>query len=78
MEGGVQMTEEAVQIAVLKIEVDHLKQSIDDMRSDLREIKTTLNEARGGWKTLMLVGGISSALGAFVIKAAPWLTVGPR
>jgi hypothetical protein len=72
------MTEEAVQIAVLKLEVDYLKGTIDEMRGDLKEIKTTLTEARGGWKTLMLVAGISSTMGALFIKVMPWLTVAPK
>jgi phage shock protein A len=72
------MNDEAIQIAVLKTEVDHLKNHIEEMRTDLKEIKATLAEARGGWKTLMLVAGVSSTLGAFLVKYSPWFMAGPR
>ena len=73
------MTEKPeVQIAVLKTEVDYLKKIIDEVRSDTREIKETLAQAKGGWKTLMLVAGVSSTVGAVMVKALPWLTIAPR
>ncbi len=79
MEGCVSMTEKPeVQIAVLKTEVDYLKKIIDEVRSDTREIKETLAQAKGGWKTLMLVAGVSSTVGAVMVKALPWLTIAPR
>lgn len=72
------MTDEAVEIAVLKTQVAHLQSHVDEIRTDLKEIKATLAEARGGWKTLMLVAGVSSTLGAFLVKYTPWLMMGPR
>jgi chromosome condensin MukBEF ATPase and DNA-binding subunit MukB len=67
-----------VQIAVLKTEVDYLKKIIDEVRQDTKEIKETLTQAKGGWKTLLLVAGISSTVGAFITKLAPWFAMGPR
>ena len=79
MEGCVSMTDKPeVQIAVLKTEVDYLKKIIDEVRSDTKEIKETLAQAKGGWKTLMLVAGVSSTVGAVMVKALPWLAVAPR
>ena len=79
MEGCVSMTDKPeVQIAVLKTEVDYLKKIIDEVRSDTKEIKETLSQAKGGWKTLMLVAGVSSTVGAVMVKALPWLAVAPR
>jgi chromosome condensin MukBEF ATPase and DNA-binding subunit MukB len=67
-----------VQIAVLKTEVDYLKKIIDEVRQDTKEIKETLSQAKGGWKTLLLVAGISSTVGALITKLAPWFAVSPR
>jgi uncharacterized 2Fe-2S/4Fe-4S cluster protein (DUF4445 family) len=78
MEGSVLIKDDTVQIAVLKTEMKHLEQTISDMRNDLKEIKETLSEARGGWKTLMLVAGISSSVGALAVKFTPWLAAAPR
>ena len=47
-----------------------------DMRSlvgDVREIRDTLSQAKGGWKTLLLVAGAAGAAGALVAKIAPFL-----
>ena len=79
MEGCVSMTDKPeVQIAVLKTEVDYLKKMLDEVKSDTKEIKETLSQAKGGWKTLMLVAGISSTIGAAMVKVAPWFAFSPR
>jgi hypothetical protein len=67
-----------VQIAILKTEVDYLKKNIDEMRTDVRDIKEVLSQARGGWKTLMLVAGISSTIGALTVKLVPWIGALPK
>ena len=67
-----------VQIAVLKTELDHVRKDMDELKFDIKDIKETLQQAKGGWKTLMLVAGISSTVGAFVAKAAPWFGVFPK
>lgn len=72
------MSDEAVQIAILRTEVDHLRAHLSEMREDLKEIKSTLTEARGGWKTLMLVAGISSSVGAMLVKFTPWFVMAPK
>lgn len=48
----------------LEAEVSGLKRDVAEMRADVRIIRDTLSQARGGWKTLMLVGGAASAVGA--------------
>ena len=44
------------------------------MRSDVREIRDALVTARGSWKALSLVVGLSVSLGAAVGKLLPFLT----
>jgi len=70
--------EVAVEVAVLEAELNHLRKDLDLVKDDLRIIKDTLAQAKGGWKTLMLVAGFSSVVGALLAKAAPWLAIGPR
>ena len=67
-----------VQIAVLKIELDHMRKDMDEVKDDLKIIREVLQQAKGGGKTLMLVAGISSTIGAVLAKATPWLVLGPR
>lgn len=72
------MSTPEIDIAILKTEVEYLKNHINEIRTDTREIKDTLTQAKGGWKTLMLVAGISSTIGAFVTKLVPFLGVFPK
>lgn len=70
--------EVAVEVAVLEAELNHVRKDLDLVKDDIRIIRNTLAEARGGWKTLMLVAGFSSVVGALLAKVAPWLAIGPR
>lgn len=53
-------------IAKLEVEFQHLSKTVDEMSLMLKEIKSTLSEAKGGWRTLMLLGGMVSAIGGFI------------
>lgn len=70
------LTKARIDIASLEVEVGHMKVSIDQLRESNRElvsmvadIQKTLAEARGGWRTLMMIGGASGSIGA----GALWL-----
>ena len=67
-----------IDIAILKTEVEYLKSHIAEIKDDTREIKETLHQAKGGWKTLMLVAGISSTVGAMAVKFMPFLGFLPK
>lgn len=59
-------------------QIEQLKADMSEVKSDVHEIKMMLSEARGGWRTLMLVGGIAATVGALVAKLATWLGWFPR
>jgi len=67
-----------VRLAVLENKQDALKIDLDEMKTDLRSIRDTLQQATGGWKTLLLVAGIAGSVGAIAAKVFPWLSIGPR
>jgi len=59
----------ARELATHASEIKHLQDDMDRMVNDMQEVKLaiqqiqkTLAEARGGWKILMYVAGVSSAL----------------
>ena len=43
------------------------------MEIKLDAIIKTLNEARGGWRMLILIAGIAGTAGALIAKASTWL-----
>lgn len=60
------------QIESLQNQVKQLHRDLQAVNATLGEINQTLSEARGGWKTLMLVGGLAATMGAAVTKLATW------
>jgi prefoldin subunit 5 len=72
------MSEEVVrELATHASDIRHLQDDMDKLVSDMEEIKKslaeinkTLSEAKGGWKTLMAIGGLVSFVTGVVGFAA--------
>ncbi len=47
-----------------------LERDMAEIKRDTKAIRETLAQARGGWKTLMLVAGVAGAAGAVIGKLA--------
>ena len=63
----------ATEIKHLQADMDKLVEDMKQIKACLGEIKSTLSEAKGGWKTLMLVGGASAAIGGLITNLLHWL-----
>lgn len=68
-----ELTEARINIARLESTVAYLTASIEKVEANqaaqgekLDQVLATLSEARGGWRTLMLVGGAASAAGGLI------------
>lgn len=55
-----------VQFANMSAQMTELKQTLSTLHSKLDVVNNTLTEARGGWRTLMAVGGAAASAGALV------------
>ena len=53
-----------------------LETGVSEMRGDVKEILSTLNQAKGGWRTLMMVSGVSGTIGGALVWAAQHLKIG--
>jgi chromosome condensin MukBEF ATPase and DNA-binding subunit MukB len=71
------MTSIEREVGVLEARMQTVEQEIQAMREDVREIRDALVTARGGWKTLTVVIGISVSIGAAIAKMLPYLAL-PR
>jgi hypothetical protein len=65
--------ENAVKLAVMETEMGHMKAAITDLKhSNSRQtekidlILSAMSEAKGGWKTLMMIGGAAGTAGGFI------------
>jgi hypothetical protein len=66
------------QIESLNEQVKRMHEDQQLMMAQLADIKQTLSEAKGGWKTLMWVGGFSAALGGIIVKVMTWMQILPK
>ena len=63
------------EVGALQARMEKVEMEIHAMSSDVREIRDALVTARGGWKMLTLVIGLSVSLGALIGKLVPFLTL---
>ena len=61
-------------VGVLQARMDTVETELKGLRSDVREIRDALVTARGSWKAMSLVVGLSISLGAAVGKLVPIFT----
>lgn len=66
----------AIALAQLQVEVAYMKAAIERLDASNQELDQKLNrvlnqlaQARGGWRTLMLIGGAAGSIGS----AVTWL-----
>lgn len=65
-------------IGRLEAKIEALESQSSDIMAELKSIRATLAEAKGGWRVLMAVAGISSAVGGLVVKFLPYFANLPR
>ena len=61
------------EVGALQARMETVEQELQGIRSDVREIRDALVGARGSWKAICLVVGLSVSLGAAVGKLLPYL-----
>lgn len=63
------------EVGALEARMETVELEVRAIRNDVREIRDALVTARGGWRTLTLVIGVSASLGAGVAKLLPYLAL---
>lgn len=51
------------EIEALDQKVERLTDAVEALTKEVAKIQATLNEARGGWRMLMILGGAGAAFG---------------
>jgi len=64
----------ASDIAHLQTDMDKLVEDINDIKGTLAAIQTTLAEAKGGWRMLMMIAGVSGTVGAAITQLAHYVS----
>lgn len=60
-------------IGAHEAQLDDLQRRVERIEDKLDLLLATVNEARGGWRTLMLIGGLAGAVGALLHKFLPFI-----
>lgn len=67
----------ARELATHAADIAHLQRDMDKLSADMIEVKrclasidTMLSEARGGWRVMMMVAGVSGTIGAALTQVA--------
>ena len=61
------------EVGALQARMETVETELQGIRSDVREIRDALVGARGSWKAICLVVGLSVSLGAAGAKLLPFL-----
>lgn len=56
----------------LTAQVERLEADVTELRADVKSMIAILEQAKGGWRTLMLIGGLAGAVGAVLGKIIGW------
>ena len=67
--------EERDRLAKLEQQVLSADEDMRELKSDVKTILATLAEAKGGWKTLVLIAGAAGAVGALALKIGMFIGV---
>lgn len=59
------------ELGALLVRVSALEEDIRELTTDVRAVRDTLMQAKGGWRLMMIVAGLSGTVGALITKLAP-------
>jgi len=62
------------QVAAVRADNDRMAASLERIEKDVRSMAHTIDEAKGGWKMLLMVGGAGGMLGGLLASGWHWLT----
>lgn len=51
--------------------LDSAESDIAEIKKDVKEILAHINEAKGGWKLMMVLGGVSASIGGVIATYLP-------
>lgn len=60
-------------LAKVEAKADSMERDMKEMRGDVKTLLALVNQTKGGWKVILLIGGISGAVGALLGKFLPFL-----
>lgn len=53
--------------------LDNLERSVDEIRTDVKAVLAHMQRARGSWKTLVAIGGITTGAVEVIHQLIDWI-----
>ena len=72
------MTDTTPDVVRLQVEMTEVKSDIHELKDDVKALLALANQSKGGYKTVMLIAGISGTVGAIAAKVVPFLAFAPK
>jgi hypothetical protein len=63
--------EERDRLTRLETQMSTVREDMGEIKGDVKAIRAVVDEARGGWKVLAIVSGLSATVGGAIVKMAP-------
>lgn len=60
-----------------ELRLDRLEADMTEIKSDIKAMREILSEARGSWRTLVMIGGACGTVGAAISWAVSHLNIKP-
>lgn len=69
--------DERDRLTKVETKVEGIEEIVGELRDDMKALRSMAENAKGGWATLMIVGGIGTAIGGALVKFVPLVGKGP-
>ena len=69
--------DEAKEIGRLQGKMESLEEDVHEIKGDIKSILKFINETKGGWKTIAIIAGCSSAFTMLAVKFLPFIPFKP-
>jgi len=60
-------------MAVHDIRLEYVEARLSKIEASQERVEAILNQAQGGWRTLLMISGVSSVVGAAAAKIIPFI-----
>ena len=60
----------------MEAQVAQLIKDVEDMKSNVQAMRDLMEQSKGGWRTLVFLGGVASSIGALITWMLTHVKVG--
>lgn len=66
------------QIEALTAQFNRMHADMQQILTELKHVQETMASVKGSWQGMLMVGGLSAAVGGALVKVLQWLKIFPQ